>query len=315
MRAPSNKVSIILLVTVILVTIVIAFFSYQNRLPENNNQNQTGELSVSIDLDKNTSTDFDGDGLLDWEESLWSTDPNNPDTDGDGTNDGDETEQNRNPLVAGPDDENYDFEERITESLAQIQIDESSLTNQATLNLVNQYFILRQNGELDATTKSQLISKITSDAFGQLSFKNIYSVNFVETFDTKDEEKLLEYANDILRIQNNLTLQFYGFTDPALAGKVSVEVLQASKDIAALKVPTGIIENHVALANAYYKNSEIIKNLNKEDEDPLLVMFTIGLYSEVQEEIVDLNEKLGIFLREGGIIYDNNELKLQSDEE
>ena len=31
--------------------------------------------------------DTDGDGLLDWEESLWDTDPNNKDTNGDGVSD------------------------------------------------------------------------------------------------------------------------------------------------------------------------------------------------------------------------------------
>ena len=33
--------------------------------------------------------DSDGDGLPDWEEALFGTNPHNPDTDGDGTSDGD----------------------------------------------------------------------------------------------------------------------------------------------------------------------------------------------------------------------------------
>jgi len=42
--------------------------------------------------------------LKDWEENLWGTDPNNPDTDGDGTSDGKEVSEGRNPLIAGPND-------------------------------------------------------------------------------------------------------------------------------------------------------------------------------------------------------------------
>ena len=34
--------------------------------------------------------DSDNDGLKDWEEVLWKTDPNNPDSDGDGMNDNEE---------------------------------------------------------------------------------------------------------------------------------------------------------------------------------------------------------------------------------
>lgn len=43
--------------------------------------------------------DTDGDGLLDSEEALLNTDPNNPDTDGDGITDGQEVALGTNPLV------------------------------------------------------------------------------------------------------------------------------------------------------------------------------------------------------------------------
>ena len=48
--------------------------------------------------------DADGDGLPDWEEALWSTNPKKPDTDGDGTPDGEEVAVHRNPRKAGPSD-------------------------------------------------------------------------------------------------------------------------------------------------------------------------------------------------------------------
>lgn len=48
--------------------------------------------------------DTDGDGLLDWEEALWGTDPKNKDTDRDGTSDGTEVSMHRDPKKAGPRD-------------------------------------------------------------------------------------------------------------------------------------------------------------------------------------------------------------------
>lgn len=54
----------------------------------------------SAELDR----DDDADGLKNWQEALWRTDPKNPDTDGDGTNDGSEIRAGRNPLVPGPND-------------------------------------------------------------------------------------------------------------------------------------------------------------------------------------------------------------------
>ena len=55
-----------------------------------NNQEKRNEL-----LNKDT----DNDGLKDWEEILWKTDPNNPDTDGDKTTDGEEIKLNRNLII------------------------------------------------------------------------------------------------------------------------------------------------------------------------------------------------------------------------
>jgi len=48
--------------------------------------------------------DSDNDGLRDWEEELFRTDPDNPDTDGDGYLDGEEVDSGHNPLVKAPGD-------------------------------------------------------------------------------------------------------------------------------------------------------------------------------------------------------------------
>ena len=47
--------------------------------------------------------DSDNDGLQNWEEELYKTDPINPDSDGDGASDGEEIKVGRNPALAGPD--------------------------------------------------------------------------------------------------------------------------------------------------------------------------------------------------------------------
>ena len=48
--------------------------------------------------------DSDNDGLKDWEEKFYGTDPINPDTDNDGYLDGEEINSGHNPLVKGPND-------------------------------------------------------------------------------------------------------------------------------------------------------------------------------------------------------------------
>jgi hypothetical protein len=72
--------------------------------PTTDNQQQTTNTDEIKQKLATLSVDSDNDGLKDWEEPLYKTDPQNPDTDGDGTNDGDEIKQNRDPLKKGPND-------------------------------------------------------------------------------------------------------------------------------------------------------------------------------------------------------------------
>ena len=60
--------------------------------------NRTSEISENF-------KDSDNDGLRDWEEELFHTDPFDPDTDNDGYLDGEEVNSGHNPLVKAPGDE------------------------------------------------------------------------------------------------------------------------------------------------------------------------------------------------------------------
>jgi len=57
-------------------------------------------VSVASDPD----ADPDADGLKNWEEELYKTDPRNPDSDGDGYTDGEEVLTGYDPTIPGPDD-------------------------------------------------------------------------------------------------------------------------------------------------------------------------------------------------------------------
>src|SRR3989344_8258983 len=63
---------------------------------------ETGTLENIIAITGDIDTDSDG--LKDWEEALFKSDPNNKDTDGDGTEDDEEVKLGRNPTLAGPND-------------------------------------------------------------------------------------------------------------------------------------------------------------------------------------------------------------------
>lgn len=59
---------------------------------------------VTYDCQSDTNADCDNDGLKNWQEKLYHTDPNNPDTDGDGYLDGEEVASGYDPTVKAPND-------------------------------------------------------------------------------------------------------------------------------------------------------------------------------------------------------------------
>ena len=94
-----------IVVIVLIIVVSIAIYIRKGEAPSQRyegigqrpNPRKVAEIPLALQ-------DVDADGLKDWEEALWGTDSNNPDTDGDGTKDGEEVKLDRNPLKAGPDD-------------------------------------------------------------------------------------------------------------------------------------------------------------------------------------------------------------------
>lgn len=68
----------------------------------NTTSNEPGSGAVAVaEKTGSVSGDADEDGVPDWKEVLWGTDPHNPDSDGDGVSDGQEIETGADPLREG----------------------------------------------------------------------------------------------------------------------------------------------------------------------------------------------------------------------
>ncbi|QQG44871.1 MAG: hypothetical protein HYW89_02555 [Candidatus Sungiibacteriota bacterium] len=95
-----KKAGLILAVLVFLALIAGTFFRQNKKDASVEGGATAAPKKQQIQL----TQDSDSDGLKDWEEAIYRTDPHNADTDGDGAKDGEEIAQNRNPLQAGPGD-------------------------------------------------------------------------------------------------------------------------------------------------------------------------------------------------------------------
>lgn len=92
----SRKAGFLLAVFLLLVVGGIGAVAVFRRAPK---PQPAQKFALRDDQIQRLNQDSDNDGLKDWEELIYHTDPHNPDTDGDGTPDGEEIKQGRNPLV------------------------------------------------------------------------------------------------------------------------------------------------------------------------------------------------------------------------
>ncbi len=218
--APSKK--FILLVLALLV-LGGTFWVFRNNSKKNQtNYGASGQLNNGPVVAEEISKDSDADGLKDWEEALWKTDPNNRDTDNDGTPDGQEIKENRNPLVAGDGKsdklaiQNFSKTgENATQTgnTSLMNSAPSTLTEAIGQNLLSSYFLTKQqkaDGTLSEKDKSAIVNSITK------SFQNIFSGNtsLQGTYQESDVRYSNNSASSIREYGNNLASAIKKYFDP-----------------------------------------------------------------------------------------------------
>ncbi len=218
--------------------------------------------------------DSDGDGLFDWEELLWGTDPNNPDTDGDGVSDKD----NPNRITEPSPKEVADSSEK-----------EMTRTEQLSLDLFQTYLELKKQSETGTGDPKSLASLIA---------ENKVSVN-VETITPSDltavpetPENIERYAKaltDILiarfpqaeQSDQDLLLTAIQTQNPELAktiGKHAESYTLASEEMRRLSVPEKALNLHTDVVNSLSWLAETTRLASLVFTDPVSALYSLQAY-------------------------------------
>lgn len=191
---PSKRV-IALLISCVLIIVAIVITRWDRTPVDTTYENTDGPLMVVTGSLRNTSgTDTDNDGLRDWEEVLWKTDPNNPDSDGDGRNDGAEIDEKRDPLKKGPNDTIS-----ISNTAAVSTADSKPLseTEKLSRELFTGYIEARKSPDFSQKT-GEMVSTLASEQIGQrntfYSSRNTFSIN------DSSENTVRNYANEMGKV-------------------------------------------------------------------------------------------------------------------
>jgi len=277
-------------------------FVFSNKA-ENENIYVNEEAAVSTNLDS------DKDGLADWEEILWGTNPRISDTDQDGTKDGDEVAQKRDPLVRGPDD-------AYSPSPYEPQEETENLTERFVKNLAENIGPAIKNGgeyKIDLTNLKRL-SKTPELALGDWVR---FGLRDVQTSEDTGPEDVKKYFNKVYGVYEN-TFVTLKEDDTAIMAKALLSrnmsnlkdmdtVINAfDKSIYEIKnipVPKGYEDFAVNELNYLTETKKIIEGMQNSDKDPLTGIIMLKLRKAVMAEVREFHKSTGQSVLKSGIVF------------
>jgi hypothetical protein len=258
-----------------------------------------------------SQTDTDGDGLFDWEEDVWKTDPAIADTDGDGTNDGEEIAFGRNPIVAGPLDDLPPSKDPFDPLLPDPE-GGNNYTDMASYVIAQQ--ISERGSNIDTELVQEIFNKLPSTT---LSLRTPYPItsseltlvsgaseatlkNYVETIisieekaseDTSGRNELVIYAD---ALENDITL--LSELDPIITGYDEI-----IENLTTTPVPAILHRQHLAYLNNARQVQLTLKAMRQYGNDTLLGIIGISTYLVRINSFISVRDKIFDELQEQGI--------------
>jgi len=316
---PGKRFIVALAVIVFIVAGIFFVDSYKDRgttddtifersLSEGNSVDTARELSVR---------DSDDDGLKDWEETLWGTDPRNPDTDGDGTSDGEEVALKRDPTIAISEDDTLN----IANTPQDPNWKPENLTEEVTADLFEGYFDLKSSGQLNADSGEVLVenilASITPDTSDIYSMKDITvsgetTTTSIKTYSNTLAETLLRYAVqyadvDALVLMGNIA-STHNPEDIALLDEVTKLYRNLIKDLLNIPAPTPVAKTHLAFINAYGGIWKALEDVRLNSKDPLVIFLASTKYGTHIQNLITAAEAFSKILVQKNIKFLKNEL-------
>ena len=303
---PSKKVIVTATVVTALVVLIIGV-SIKNK---DAILNSGIFVNKSPSLNSNSEADLDDDGLLDWEEDMWGTDMSNPDTDGDGTQDGEEVRRGRNPLISGPDDfveitnpEYFLVEQKQVSD----NFEEGTVSDNLSKSLFSNFLKIEEDGSLGTLGSDADLTDIVSQAAGQVKFTDEYTISDINTFDANNIELLTTYANKLAQLEINKLISLAGMGENPTGDDTINIINDHHMNLISMNVPDTLAEIHLSITNDYSTFSEAVKNLDKNQADPVKAMISVQEVEGIQIRQSTHFSTLASYFRERGIIFNDNE--------
>ena len=232
------------------------------------NGNSAGKIAKSIatlnfSLEKQEAVDSDNDGLADWEERLFGTDPQNPDSDGNGISDGKEFESVKKIAEIKPTDDVLNYLNQVGQALAGGGSTGNSIVPETVLEIPPDHYILEdltlvETSEISVTQYIAWILLATkpyeeNDEEGTTDILG----RWLETGDSDDFEELMAR----------------GERDKALAN-----------ELVKVPAPDELAVLHLSYVNSMYNGGLSLEEVGLTEQNPQAGFFAAAKYANFQSK-------------------------------
>lgn len=317
------KKSLAVILTIVIAVLFILWYIGRNNSNSDSNEPPKSDSLVLVNKDESglkklSEIDSDGDGLFDWEEELWGTNPKIKDTDSDETNDGDEVDQGRDPNKPGPSDELQSIEKQ-TDTTNQISFNnqEQTVTDIFAKTFFSNYTNLSSPG-LDPQYRTIIFQDLINDTENRVNQDFDISVN---SSPNNDVSSYRSYGNSLAQVilddLKETSVEELSLMEDYLVNN-NQKSLEAIKKSAAgyenmaikselLSVPSNLAEKHENLVESFFQIANGLNNLVTFDEDPIKASFGVSQYETSLRAMYDSLSEIRSFLVKQGITYQENE--------
>ncbi|MEK7558440.1 MAG: thrombospondin type 3 repeat-containing protein [Patescibacteria group bacterium] len=252
------------------------------------------ESPGSITLGELIGKDTDGDGISDWEEVLWGTDPTKKDTNGDGVGDKAEIEKRR-PLSKYAGTATSTTNEKINETDA----------------LARQIFAavssLKQGGNLNADVVENLSKSLAENTVKEntrvhYALKDLRIVptnkDTVVAYGKGLETLIVKYQKS--GIGGELSIIAQALKDDSALGlnKLDGSILlykNMARDMLAIPTPEDIAALYLSIINNYYNISVTLEKIKIVFENPIVGFSGLAQYSKETQLLIENTNNLGVY--------------------
>lgn len=295
----------------------VAYREYKNRGEEVTPQlNQADVLGAAALI-----ADSDRDGLKDWEEELWRTDPLTPDTDGDGTQDAEEIKNGRNPVIAGPNDQ-------LDSTSVATKINPDSKksvpdTERFARELFATYLSTKQEGlPLTQNEIANIIDTVSASVPDESP--PFFTEKDAAVFDEETPAALRAYGNALGAVfkkpwpsrENELVIFERAIQDAnpetarldlANLTPIALAYGNLGKAIAKVTAPRGALALHLRVANTAVEIGTAISGMGAAFDDPIKTVSSVARYLEAAPRLGETLSALRHFLETRGVSFVENE--------